>query len=354
MTRALTVVISANNRLIRQTAVLLAGICLCTMLSGCVSARMMMVSRRDPMAGARRLSNAKNPKLEEVVAHVNQNTELVQSWRANNVRIQANNMPLSGTLAVEKGRHVRLVVNSPLGSEVDLGSNDERFWVWSRRMEPAYVTCKHENMDVARQSLGVPFEPDWLMEALGVSPLPATGVTMEADPTNQQVRLIQQVMTAHGRPLRRVVLVDLKKGNGIVVEHSLYDYFGKRVALARLSGHRLDKESGAVLPHRVMLDWPQSQMQIVMDLGKIQVNPKSIPSQVWAMPELPGYEVVDLDGDTTSTRLASGVRLGSIETSSRIQRGNDDQSPSDDAVQSGHARLSDESEGDATTSDDEW
>ena len=215
---------------------------------------------------------------------------------------------------------MRLVVSSPMGNEVDLGSNDERFWVWSRHLDPAFVTCKHENMDVARKELGVPFEPEWLMEALGVAPLPASGVTMETDPSNKHVRLVQQVVTAHGLPLRKVVLVNLTKGRGIVVEHSLYDYDGKRIALAKLSGHHLDKATGAVLPHRVILDWPQTQMSMTMDLGKIQINPASIPAQIWAMPDLPGYEVVNLDEGLPPTRVAIHSKpsgdLGPIEESS--------------------------------------
>jgi hypothetical protein len=354
--------ISRNRRVCMLTIAMLLAIT----QFGCVSSRAMFAGRgRDRMAGAPRLRNANHPELEDVVTHLNKNTDLIQCWRANNVRIRTGNFTLSGTLAVEKGNHVRLVVSSPMGNEVDLGSNDERFWVWSRRLEPAFVTCKHENMDVARQALGVPFEPEWLMEALGVSPLPTSGVTMQMD--NQQARLVQQVVSAHGRPLRRVVLVDLKKGNGIVVEHSLYDYDGKRIALAKLSGHYLDKQTGAVLPTRIMLDWPQNQMQMTMDLGKIQVNPTSIPRQIWAMPELPGYQVVDLDAQLPPTRIAaqsrSGVDLGSIETSpsdtdeNEMPRWSDGIRPSVDSA--GHSVLSNDAdepdESEATSrADDDW
>ncbi len=335
----------ASNPSFRRGSLLMLALLLATVQTGCISVRTMMVGRQpDPMAGAPRLQNCNNPRIEEVVAHLNQNTDRIQSWRSNSVKIHANQWSLSGTLAVEKGRHVRLVVSSPLGNEVDLGSNDERFWVWSRRMDPAFVTCKHENMDVARQALGVPFEPDWLMEALGVAPLPTTGVTMEADPSNRQARLVQQVTTAHGRPLRRVVLVDLKRG--IVVEHSLYDYDGKRVALAKLGGHRLDKASGVVLPHRVMLDWPQTQMSMTMEINKIQINPSSIPNQVWKMPDLPGFEVVQLDEGVPAARIAihseSGVSLDSIEMSDADE--SEAEGEPRDADLAGHSTLSDDSD----------
>ena len=325
-----------------------AAILFAAVLPGCASARSMMAFRQvDPMAGAPKLQNVSNPHIDDLVSHLNRNVDRIQSWRANSVRIQAANWSLSGRLAVEKDRHVRLVVTSPLGNEVDMGSNDERFWVWSRRMEPAFVTCRHENTEAARQTLGIPFEPEWLMQALGVSSIPTTGVKMEVDLADQKARLIQQVTSAHGKPLRRVVLVDIKKGKGVIVEHALYDYFGKPLALAKLKDHRLDRESGVVLPHKVSLDWPEQQMHMSMDLGKIQVNPSSIPSQLWDMPEFPGFQVVELDAELPATRISAAVQMGPIETAEEEEFAQDldlidrEENPSH-AVAAGHSRIQDD------------
>ena len=190
------------------------------------------------------------------------------------------------------------------GKEVDLGSNNERFWVWSRDMDPGFVTCKHENLELARQQVGIPFEPDWLMQAMGVAPIPTTGVTLQTDPANEQVRLVEHVVSAHGQPLRRTVVVDMKRG-GIIVEHSLYDYNGIPIAQAKLSDHRLDKDSGVVLPHRVMIELPQNKMAMTMILGDLQVNPKSIPSVVWEMPQIRDCQLVHLDAGIPS----GGIRM---------------------------------------------
>ncbi|WP_010583303.1 hypothetical protein [Schlesneria paludicola] len=275
-----------------------------TSLSGCAGRRgMLIMGTRDPMAKAPRLSCGSDPQMEEVVAHLNRTTDRLQSWRASNVKIRTKGVPvtLSGQLAVEKMHRVRLVVSSPLGTEFDLGSNDQRFWVWSRQPEPAFVTCKHENIDAVRQSYGVPFEPSWLMEALGVSPLPTSGVQLEMLPTKEELRLVQQFYSAHGKPLRRVVLVNLKKG-GIITEHSLYDYNGAPIAIAKLGAHHYDK--GIVLPHRIELNWPGNDLSVTMDLGKVDINPTSIPSQVFEMQEHRGCEMIQLDADLPQRRLA--------------------------------------------------
>lgn len=236
---------------------------------------------------------SQDPQLEEVVDHLNRNVNKLHGWRASSIKIRANNLPgLSGSLVVEENQHLRMFVNSPMGHEVDMGSNDDVFWVWAKRMEPQYVFCRHEQIDVARQSLGVPFEPQWLMQALGVAPLETQGLEMQVDPVSRQARLIQPMVSAHGQTLQKVMMVDL--ANGVITEHSIFDARGQKMAQALMSDFRVDKQSGAVLPHRVRLEWPQSQMILVMNLGQIDVNPKGIPSQTWDMPSMRGVQVVDL------------------------------------------------------------
>lgn len=272
-------------------------------LPGCAGMRGLTWRHGDPLRGAPKPNWPEDPQVEEVVDHLNRNVDKLQAWRANSVKIRANNIPLSGTLAVERGKHLRLVVNSIAGNEVDMGSNDDLFWIWAKRMPPPeYVYCRHEHTEAVRQAMGIPFEPEWLMQALGVSPLKADGTKLELEPTLRQARLVQQVTSAHGQPLRKVILVDLPRG--VILEHSVYDYHGQRIAVARLDDHQLDKASGVVLPRRVKLDWPQTEMSLVMSLGQVEINPRGIPSQIWDMPKLAGYQVVDL-----GTMVQPGTRL---------------------------------------------
>lgn len=275
---------------------------LITILPGCASLRLPFHRPNDQLA-AIRPQFSDDPQLEEVVDHLNRNVEKLHSWRAHSVQIRANNMPLHGTLAVEKGGHLRLQVNTVVSHEVDLGSNEDVFWIWAKRMEPAYVYCRHDQIDSARQTLGVPFEPEWLMQALGVAPLDPNGLSMQIDASNHRARLVQPVVTAHGHTMQKVMLVDLV--NGVIVEHSVFDGRGQKLAAAKLEDFRVDRQSGAVLPRHVKLDWPQNQMSLVMNLGNVEVNPPSIPSQIWAMPEMPGVQMVDLGKESRlGTRIA--------------------------------------------------
>jgi hypothetical protein len=336
---------------------LLAG----CILPGCTATRNMLARRpHDPMAGAPCLQNIRNPPLDEVVSHLNRNTDRIQCWQANRVLVKYDKWSFNGMIAVEKGRHLRLIVTSLRGNEVDLGSNDERFWVWSREMDPPFVTCKHENMDAARHQMGIPFEPDWLMQALGVAPLPTSGVTMETDPTNEQARLEEKILSAHGLPLRRDILIDLKRG--IVIEHSLYSYDGVRIARAKLTDHRLDKASGVVLPHKVVLDWPQNKLSLTLTLGDVRINSAAIASRLWEMPETSNSQVVHLDADVKPKTITTAIRPDSSENYDPIEtirshdehnflRDHDDQSSSPDEeyelpidVAPGRTRMSSEAE----------
>jgi hypothetical protein len=241
----------------------------------------------------------KNPTVAEVVAHVNANVEKIEGWRADGVKIRASSAPmtLSGSMVVQRDRRLRLEVTSPLGKEVDFGSNDDVFWLWSKRAhapnEPApLIFAAHDDMDVARQRLPMPFEPQWLMEALGVAPLSADGVRMEGEPGVYEIRLVSQHQMPDGPAIRKVVKVH--GCHGYVMEHSVYDARGKPLVRAVMTDYRIDAQTGAALPRHVKVDWPQAEMSLAMEFGPIEVNPPSIPEAVWQMPDMPHTPVIDL------------------------------------------------------------
>ncbi len=240
---------------------------------------------------------SKTPTVEEIASHINENADKIHGWRASGVSIQASGVPvrLSGNFFVEEKQRLRLEVTSMMGKEVDLGSNDEQFWLWMRprgKMPPAVYYAAHENIDIARQNMPMPFEPGWLMEALGIRPMSTDNVQLEGEPGNAAIRLVSQHQMPDGQLIKKVVVVH--GCHGYVMEHSTYDDRGQPIVRARLQDYRLDPESGAVLPHHVKLDWPQAEMSLAMDLGHIDVNPPSFPPTVWEMPQIPGSQMVDL------------------------------------------------------------
>lgn len=269
-------------------------------LSGCHGLRAVSLRRNPGPFGANTpcVLN-EHSTAEEVVAHVNRNVEKIDSWRASGVKIRAymNSIPipLSGTIVAARDRHLRLEVTSALGKEVDLGSNDEHFWLWTKPrgdQPPAVYFANHSQMDVARRNLPLPFEPEWLLEALAVEPLSAENVTIEKQAGNAHIRLVSQHQLPDGQTIRKVVTVH--PCHGYVMEHNIYDGRKQPIVRVVLQDYRLDASSGAVLPRHVKLDWPQAEMSLAMDLGHVEVNPPMIPPAVWAMVQVPGTPVVDL------------------------------------------------------------
>ncbi len=277
---------------------------------GCAGLRGLAFRKDEGPFGSRTpCALSQTPTAEEVVQHVNRNVDKIQGWRASSVKIRAQSVPipLNGMLYVERDRRLRLEV-SALTKELDLGSNDDLFWLWMKPrgpQPPAIFYAKHENMDVARQHLPIPFDPSWLMEALGVTPLSAENVQLEGEPGVAAIRLVSTHVLPDGVNVKKVVVVNAC--HGFVMEHSTYDPDGRPLVRALLQDYRRDPASGAVLPHYVKLDWPQAEMSLAMDLGHVEVNPAAIPASVWRMPQIPETPLVNL-GDP---------RLGGTQYASR-------------------------------------
>jgi hypothetical protein len=290
----------ARGQTAQSRALLVAALVVVPMaVPGCAWTRWSR--QNDPLAFSRKTPCRlpANPTVDDLVLAVNDNVERLNGWRASRVKLRASQMPVSleADLAVEKGRHLRLVVRHALGGgdELDLGCNDDIFWFWARRQKPAAVMyAAHDQIDLVRDNLQIPFEPDWLMEALGVAPIPSDGLTLEPIAGMQAARLVSHHAGANGRNIRKAITVDTCHGR--VLEHSVWDSAtGVRLAHAEFSNHRIDPASGVVLARHIRLEWPQADLSLSMDLGQVEINPTSLPERIWDMPHPPGCPVMNLE-----------------------------------------------------------
>jgi hypothetical protein len=235
-----------------------------------------------------------------LIEHLNANSRQLHAWKCTNAKIAVRppGMPitlnLSAYVAVERDQNFRLRAALFNSDEADFGSNAERFWFWIRRSEPSYVfTARHEELPEVARRLPVPFQPAWLMEALGVREIdPAKITVQQPGPEANTVNFVFEDVSPSGERIRRELLVDSRLG--VILGHTLYDGNGRLIARATLSNHRREP-SGVVMPHRVRLEFPQSDLAMTMDLGEIEVNPSDLPQQVWALPEdIPNSPVFDM------------------------------------------------------------
>lgn len=247
----------------------------------------------------------------QLISHLNANVRQLTAWRATGAEVSSrgpNALPMSlkAMISVEAPRNFRLVVSGPVGgSEFDLGSNVEECWVWMKRQPRKQVlTCRLDSLDQARRRFPIPFEPDWLMEVLGVMPFDGEQLSFEELPNSPEgkprAQLVGTHVTASGAEWRKTTVVDAC--HGIVLEHAVHDDTDRLVARAVLSGHtrqrlptdgRYSAATGPVMPAAINIDWPDAQMDLSIVLNSVDVNPSS-NSDHFTVPEYPGCERVDL------------------------------------------------------------
>ena len=236
------------------------------------------------------------PTLDQVVATVHDNTRRVRSLMAPQAVLSVPGVPrLSAQVACEPPRRFRLRAQTAItGGELDIGSNDELFWLWIRRHEPPVTLfCRHD--DYARSSARklIPLRADWMPELLGLvtfrpedrheGPFPLADGRLE----------VRSRLAGPDGEMAKSTIVD--GTTGLVLEQHLFTAAGERLASVRTSQHRVDPPSGAALPRTVEVSWPASGVEFQLELSSITTNmPPADPGQLWQTPAYEGYKPIDL------------------------------------------------------------
>jgi hypothetical protein len=251
-----------------------------------------------------------------LVRSLNQNAAQLQSLQADDVIIDAREgserVGLTGVMSCQRPRNFRLVA-SVFGSQaVDLGSNDREFWYWISRADPPYlIHCSYQ--DLARGvQVPFPFQPDWVLEALGMAEYNPAGAYQVAV-GQKTVQLLEQTTSAQGQPVRKVTVFDkvtAPSGRPTVLAHVLQDSAGKEICSARIANVTVDRATGAVIPHKVTLSWPSHQIEMTMQLEGVRVNalPAGQPLTVFARPQMKNVRELDL------------ARLPPVQPTGQVQR----------------------------------
>jgi hypothetical protein len=206
---------------------------------------------------------------------------------------------LSAQVACEPPRRFRLRAQTAVtGSELDIGSNDDLFWLWIRRHQPPMMLhCRHDQYEQSSARRLLPIRADWMPELLGLvnfrtedrheGPFPLPDGRLEI-----RSRISQAQGATDGELLKSTILDGT---TGLVVEQHLFTASGERLASCRTTKHRVDPQSGAALPRFVEVSWPASGIEFQLELAAISTNmPSSDPGQLWQMPAYEGYAPVDL------------------------------------------------------------
>jgi hypothetical protein len=236
------------------------------------------------------------PTLEQVLATVHDNTGRVRSLMAPQGVLTVPGVPrLSARVACEPPRRFRLQAQTAItGPELDIGSNDDLFWLWLRQHKPPVIAfCAHDRYAQSNARRLLPIRADWMPELLGLVQFRPEDAHEGPFPVADGRLEIRSRLSASDGELFKSTLLD--GTTGLVVEQHLFTPQGERLASVRTSRHRVDPASGAALPHLVEISWPASGVEFSLDISSYAVNaPAADPVQLWQMPAYPGYEPIDL------------------------------------------------------------
>lgn len=249
-----------------------------------------------PFAPREPRSIAERASLAEVIGAVNDNSDRVRTLATTDASVSVMSFPpLRATLAFERPRRFRLKARLfNFSPEADLGSNNELFWFWiARNQPPALYYCRHDEYEISAAPNMLPVEPDWLIEALGVTRFdPGLAHQGPAPLGKGRLEIVTPLPSSDGRLVKKITVLD--DAHAWVLEQHLYGANGL-VASALTSGHKRDPASGVVLPTKVEIRWPASNFEMTIDLRGVQVNrPLNDNPDLWELPNYTGYASVDL------------------------------------------------------------
>ncbi len=248
---------------------------------------------------------------QDLVDYLNRQAAQVQSISYTDVSVQASengrDMPRLGDsyLYAAKPRNLRLVCGTIATSgEVDLGSNEREFWMYVKRMDgPNYFYCSHEEFARgAGKKFPIPFDTDWVMQALGMSGYAADGqYTVSINKQHRKYLLEQKTTTPNGQPVRRVIAFNVDHDGGrkpIVMKHWIVDEKNAPLASAEILSAKAVNVNGSYVqvPTEVVLEWPQQKfrMKLVLDGEKVNEDLRDRQVALFNRPRIRGTNPIDL------------------------------------------------------------
>jgi hypothetical protein len=191
---------------------------------------------------------------------------------------------LTADLYYEKDKNFRMKISSLLGKEMDLGSNDQRFWFWSRHMDPpALYHARHE--DIHKTLLKTPLNPVWMMESLSLGEIDLKNV--EVVKFKDMWAILQPRISSTGENITKMTLIDPKQEE--IAGHYLYNSKGKLIASTEIQQYqRID---GQTIPKKVLIIWYDENVVMEWDLKSPTIN-RTINPTHWTMPQM--SEMIDM------------------------------------------------------------
>ena len=258
----------------------------------------------------------RTPTQAELVQHITNNNSKFRQLSSDLVVSLDGTPKLRGTMQLELPRRLRIKAGVMGVSQfgVDVGSNNQDFWVWTKvnlpNQKPAIFHSSHEGFKNAnsRVKQAIPMEPVWLLEGLGLVQFERGDVHIGPNITPEGfLRLITVRQTA-GRQTARATLVHAK--NGTIVQQALYVRQTpqreqtisegppwSRIAYTNSTEYKYFPKKGAALPEKIEMYLTQNgqETKMVIEASDFQFDALyGDPNQMWSMPTPKGVQAIDM------------------------------------------------------------
>jgi hypothetical protein len=287
-------------------------------LAGCETLKDWMNRDKD-----RTKNNEPLPKVQpdQLVTYINERAARLQSLDYGDIRVAARSggvpLPgLHGNLAASAPKNFRMTgQGGAMGAKVDLGSNPDQFWMFldAPAMKPMFVFASHSDFEAGKAKIpgNIPFEPDWVMQALGMVTLhPNNQYTASVDQKNRTYTLSWPAVTPGGASVVKEIVFDGDPATGNkpqVKRHVIRDTKGKVICSAEIKQAKTvqlaatDPRTGLSLaiqhPTLMVLKWDEQKFEMELELKTGVVNKPFTEEQakrLFNRPNIPGATPIDL------------------------------------------------------------
>jgi hypothetical protein len=217
------------------------------------------------------------PTAPVLVAALNENSRRVPALQCTDLTLDCRqgreSGVVSGRLDCQKPKNFRLTARVVGQPAVDIGSNNEEFWYWISKAQPPYVYhCPHEALARGGVRMPFPFQPDMILAALGMAEYDLNK-QYEVKVQARTIELIENTTSPQGQPIQKVTVFNRNPSGDqpLVAAHILRDQRGREICTASITHVSRDPATGAELPRRVRLVWPDQQIELKMKLDEIRV-----------------------------------------------------------------------------------
>jgi hypothetical protein len=253
---------------------------------GCVAAPLAFLAlagcnswphvRSDGRSAAPARVSATTPTAADLVAYLNENARRMQTLECRELLLDASHrlqtVGLTGQMACQKPRNFRMIAKAAGQPMVDMGSNTQEFWYWISKADPPYLFhCSHQDFSQGRARMPFPFQPDWVVEALGMGEYdPSHNYQVVAKPTT--LELVETATSPQGQPVKKITVFNRAPTSVQVTAHKLLDAAGREICGAYIQETQQDRATGAMYPRRIQLVWPAEHIKLKMRLEEVSIN----------------------------------------------------------------------------------